>query len=109
MAATDVRTKLGDFAGEVLVDGDAGYDEARAVFNGMIDRRPALIARCTSTSDVAAAVRLAREQSLPLSVYGSGHGVTGAAVCDDGVVVDMRTMKRADVDPTAQTVRAEAG
>jgi FAD/FMN-containing dehydrogenase len=109
MAATDLRTKLGDFAGEVLVAGDSGYDDARAVFNGMIDRRPALIARCTSTSDVASAVALAREQSLPLSVYGGGHGVTGAAVCDDGVVVDMRTMKRADVDATAQTVRAEAG
>jgi FAD/FMN-containing dehydrogenase len=109
MTATDLRTKLGDFAGEVLVSGDTGYDDARAVFNGMIDRHPALIARCTSTDDVAAAVKLAREQSLPLSVYGGGHGVSGAAVCDDGVVVDMRPMKGLDVDPAAQTVRAEAG
>jgi FAD/FMN-containing dehydrogenase len=81
----------------------------RVVFNGMIDRRPALIARCTSADDVVAAVDLAREEALPISVYGGGHGVTGAAVCDDGVVVDLRPMNAATVDAKANTVRAEAG
>ena len=85
----DVRTsparfELPGFAGELLHPGDPGYDDARAVFNGMIDRHPALIARCANADDVAAAVNLARGESLPLSVYGGGHGVTGAAVCDDG-------------------------
>jgi len=100
---------LPGFTGELLHPGDAGYDEARKVFNGMIDRRPALIARCATADDVVAAVNLAREQDLPLSVYGGGHGVTGAAVCDAGVCVDMRGMKRIDVDPEQQRVRAEAG
>ncbi len=109
MAGSDLKSELTGFAGDVLAPGDAGYDEARAVFNGMFDRKPALIARCTNADDVVAAVNLAREQSLPLSVYGGGHGVTGAAVCDDGVVVDMRPMKGADVDVKAKTVRAEGG
>ena len=72
------------------------YDDARKVFNGMIDRRPALIARCTCADDVVAAVNLAREQRLPLAVHGGGHGVTGAAMCDAGVVVDLRGMKGID-------------
>ena len=97
------------FGGQMIHPGDAAYDEARKVFNGMIDRRPALIARCSTPQDVVAAVNLAREQSLPLSVYGGGHGVTGAAVCDAGVVVDLRGMKGIAVDSATKTVRAEAG
>ena len=97
------------FRGDLIHPDDSGYDEARTVFNGMIDRRPALIARCASAEDVAAVVNFAREQNLPLSVYGGGHGVTGAAVVDAGVVVDMRGMKGIDVDPKARIVRAEAG
>jgi FAD/FMN-containing dehydrogenase len=103
------RFELPGFRGDLIHPGDAQYDEARAVFNGMIDRRPALIARCTSADDVVAAVNLAREQHLPLAVYGGGHGVTGAAVCDAGVVVDMRGMKGMSVDPKARVARAEAG
>jgi FAD/FMN-containing dehydrogenase len=98
-----------NFGGDLLDPGHAGYDEARAVFNGMIDRRPALIAVCSSTDDVVAAVTHAREQGLPLSVYGGGHGVTGAAVIDDGLMIDMRGMKAIAVDPDARTARAEAG
>jgi FAD/FMN-containing dehydrogenase len=95
-------------AGEMIAPDDAGYDAARKVFNGMIDRRPALIVRCVTAPDVAWTIRTARERGLTLSVYGGGHAVTGAAVCDSGLVVDLRGMKQIAVDPLAQTVRAEA-
>jgi hypothetical protein len=100
---------LPGFSGQLFHPGDAGYDEARAVFNGMVDRKPALIARCASADDVVLAVNLAREQALPLSVYGGGHGVTGSAVVDTGICVDLRSMKGISVDPRARTVRAEGG
>ncbi len=109
MTSEQSRFKLDGFRGTLLYPGDEGYDEARKVFNRMIDRAPALVARCADANDVAAAVNLARETNLPLSVYGAGHGVTGAAVCDDGVCVDLRAMKGIDVDVAAATVRAEAG
>jgi FAD/FMN-containing dehydrogenase len=104
-------TSLGipGFGGQVLAPGDGGYDEARAVFNAMIDRHPAMIAVCGSTADVVAAVKFAREQSLPMSVYGGGHSVTGASVVDDGLVIDMRGMKGIAVNAQERTVRAEAG
>jgi len=89
--------------------GDAEYDDARAVFNGMIDRHPQVIMRCTSADDVVDVVNYARDSGLPLSVYGGGHSVTGASVVDDGVVCDMRGMKGIDVDADARMVRAEAG
>jgi FAD/FMN-containing dehydrogenase len=97
------------FSGQLLRAGDAGYDEGRTVFNAMIDRYPRLIARCTSAADVAAVVRLARRESVPMSVYGGGHGVTGAAVVDDGIVCDLRGLKAVTVDPAARVVRAEGG
>jgi hypothetical protein len=100
---------LPGFGGTVLYPGDAGYDEARTVFNGMIDRRPVLIARCSTARDVGAAVGFARDRGVPLSVYGGGHGVTGSAVCDGGICVDLRPMKAVDIDVEALTVRAEAG
>ena len=109
MADTATVFDLPGFRGELIRPGDDAYDGARAVFNGMIDRRPVLIARCTDADDVAAAVNLAREQDLPLSVYGGGHGVTGSAVVDAGICIDMRGMKGIAVDPEARTVRAEAG
>ena len=79
-----LRTEIAGFRGDTFTPGDAGYDEARRVFNGMIDRYPALIARCTNHNDVVAAVTHAREEGVPLAVYGGGHAVTGHAVCDDG-------------------------
>src|SRR5712692_1233844 len=103
------RFDIPGFGGELLHPGDAAYDEARTVFNAMVDRRPALIARCASADDVAAAVNVARDQDVPLSVYGGGHGVTGAAVVDAGICIDLRGMKGIDVDPQQRTVRAEAG
>jgi FAD/FMN-containing dehydrogenase len=88
---------------------DGRYDEARRVWNGAIDRRPALIARCSSAVDVVAALRLARERDLLVAVRGGGHGVAGQAVCDDGLVIDLSPMRRITVDPRKRTARAEAG
>jgi FAD/FMN-containing dehydrogenase len=99
----------GRFEGDLLEPGDDGYDEARTVFNAMIDRRPRLIVRCTGAADVVAGILLARETGLPLAIKGGGHGVNGHAVCDDGVMLDLSAMKRIDVDPVARVVRAQAG
>jgi FAD/FMN-containing dehydrogenase len=97
------------FAGERLAPGDERYDEARSIWNGAIDRRPTLIARCTGTGDVVAALRHARERDLPIAVRGGGHGVAGLAVCDDGMVIDLSPMRSVAVDPVARTVRAQGG
>lgn len=78
------RFDLPGFAGTLIYPDDARYDDARRVYNGMIDRRPAIIARCSSADDVVVALRLARREGLPVSVFGGGHAVTGSAVCDDG-------------------------
>ena len=109
MATTTSVSGIPGFQGQLHAPGDAGYDAARAVFNAMIDRRPTVVAVCGSTADVVAAVNFARDENLPLSVYGGGHAVTGAAVCDDGVCLDLRGMKGIEVDPVARTARAEAG
>jgi FAD/FMN-containing dehydrogenase len=110
LVATALGSAIGeDFAGELLAPGDAGYDEARTLWNADVDRRPRLIARCCSATDVVEAVRLAREQDLRLSVRGGGHGVGGHAVVDDGLMIDLSPMKGVRVDPAARTVRAEAG
>jgi FAD/FMN-containing dehydrogenase len=92
----------GNFRGEVLRAGDAGYDEARKVFNAMFDRRPALIARCAGVADVMAAVEFARESGLQVAVRGGGHGVPGYAVCDEGIVIDLTPMKGIWVDPAGE-------
>jgi FAD/FMN-containing dehydrogenase len=97
------------FAGAVLRPGQDGYDEARAVFNGMIDRRPAVIARCASVDDVVAVVNLARDQDLPLSIYGGGHGLTGSAVIDAGICLDLRDLRSIHVDADARLARVEGG
>ena len=106
---TSTTFELSGFSGELIHPSDPGYDDARAVFNAMIDRRPVLIARCANADDVVAAVQLAQRENLPMSVYGGGHGVTGAAVVDAGIVCDLRGMKAIAVDADARTVRAEAG
>ena len=79
MTAGTTTFDLSGFRGELFYPADPGYDDARAVFNAMIDRHPVLIARCTNADDVVATVQLARRENLPMSVYGGGHGVTGAA------------------------------
>ncbi len=102
-----------DFAdslrGRLVQPGNDGYDEARTVWNGMIDRRPALIARCAGVADVIAAVRFARDHELLVSVRGGGHNITGNAVCEGGLMIDLSPMKSVRVDPTQRMARAEAG
>jgi FAD/FMN-containing dehydrogenase len=88
---------------------DPGYDEARRVWNGMIDRRPALIARCTDVFDVVATIQHAREHGLALAVRGGGHNVSGWADADDAVVCDLSTLRRVEVDAERRIVRAEPG
>jgi FAD/FMN-containing dehydrogenase len=106
---TTLTAHIDAFAGEVLTPGQTGYDEARAVFNGAIDRRPALIAQCTDAGDVAAALRHGREQGLPIAVRAGGHSGAGYGVNDGGLVVDVRRLKRVEVDLAAPAVRAGAG
>jgi FAD/FMN-containing dehydrogenase/DNA-binding HxlR family transcriptional regulator len=102
-------TEIPGFAGQLLTPGQEGYDAARRVWNGAIDRRPSHIARCTSVADVVAALRFARERDLLVAVRGGGHGVAGTAVCDDGLVLDLSPMKDLRVSPGARTAHAGAG
>jgi FAD/FMN-containing dehydrogenase len=106
---TDISAFRAAFSGIVLEPADAGYDEARRVHNGLIDRRPALIAGCRNTADVADAVRFARASGLDISVRGGGHNVAGRAVADGALLVDLSEMKGMYVDPDARTVRAQGG
>ncbi|MGI8926521.1 MAG: FAD-binding oxidoreductase [Tepidiformaceae bacterium] len=98
-----------DFSGQFLLAGEAGYDEARQLHNGMIDRHPAVIARCLGTSDVVRAVRFATANALEIAVRGGGHNVAGNACCDDGMMIDLSLMKGIHVDPVARTCRAQGG
>jgi FAD binding domain/Berberine and berberine like len=104
-----VRELQSSLTGELVRPGDASYDERRAVWNGSIDRRPALIARCTSAEDVRAAVGVARQAGVLTAVRGGGHSFPGLSVCDDGLVIDLGPMKGIHVDPEARVVRAQAG
>jgi FAD/FMN-containing dehydrogenase len=97
------------FRGALLRSGEEGYDEVRRVWNGAIDRRPALIARCAGADDVVQIVRFAREHDWLVSVRGGGHAVAGHGVCDNGVMIDLSLMKGVRVDPGARTARAVAG
>ncbi len=95
--------------GTLVRRGDDGYDAARRVWNGRIDRKPALIVRCAGVADVIQAVKFARVNNLEVSVRGSGHNVTGNAVCDGGITIDLSTMRGVRVDPQQRTVRAQPG
>jgi FAD/FMN-containing dehydrogenase len=108
-AAPSIDGLAGSFEGKLVQPGDEGYDEARKVWNGMIDRHPALVAQCRSVSDVVAAVSFARENDMVLAVRGGGHSASGAGTCDDGLVIDLSPMKAIQVDPQAKTVRAAPG
>jgi FAD/FMN-containing dehydrogenase len=105
----DLLAGLEGFSGQLVGPDDDGYDEVRRVHNGLIDKRPVLIARCFGAADVAAAVDLARERGLEVSVRGGGHNVAGRAVTEGGLMIDLSLMKGIHVDPAAQTVRAQGG
>jgi FAD/FMN-containing dehydrogenase len=102
----DLRARI---RGSVILPGDADYEEARKVYNGMIDKRPALIVRCVDVADVISAVNLARERGLTLAVRGGGHNGPGLGSCDDGLVIDLSRMRGVRVDPAQRTVRVEGG
>ncbi|PBD01600.1 FAD/FMN-containing dehydrogenase [Streptomyces sp. Ag82_O1-15] len=107
--AEAARQELREFKGQLVAPGDSAYDEARTVYNAMIDRRPALVARCTSAEDVSYVIGFARDHGLPLAVRGGGHHGAGLGVCDDGVVLDLSPLKDIEVDPGARTVRVGGG
>lgn len=109
MDQRNVSDLAGQLDGSLQRPGDPEYDKARTIWNSMIDRRPALIACCASTTDVVAAVRFAREHDILVSVRGGGHNVAGNAVCDDGLMIDLTLMNDVDVDPIAGTVTAGGG
>jgi FAD/FMN-containing dehydrogenase len=104
-----VRELRASLRGRVIESDDADYESARRLWNGMIDRRPSIIATCSGTADVVRAIAFAREHELPIAVRGGGHGVAGRAACDDGLVVDLSAMRGIRVDPAKRTARAQAG
>ncbi|MCB5273238.1 6-hydroxy-D-nicotine oxidase [Arthrobacter sp. SO5] len=104
-----VRTFADGFGGEVIRPGDPKYDAARAVWNGLVDRRPGLVVRPNGTADVVTALRFAREQDLVVAVRGGGHSIPGFSTCDDGIVIDLSRMRGATIDPTQRTAVCAAG
>jgi FAD/FMN-containing dehydrogenase len=110
MTTTDYTTSLAEgFSGQLLTPEDAGYDLARKIHNGLIDKRPALVARCLNTTDVVDALNTARDAGLEVSVRGGGHNVAGKAVTEGGLMIDLSLMKGIHVDPAGRTVRAQGG
>ncbi|WP_245525556.1 MULTISPECIES: FAD-binding oxidoreductase [unclassified Mesorhizobium] len=107
--ASDVARLRQAIRGDLVLPDDSGYDRARRVWNGMVDKRPAAIIYCTESHDVVTAVSFARSQNFLVAVRGGGHNVAGTSVCDGGVVIDVSRMKRIEVDPVRRIARAEAG
>jgi FAD binding domain len=105
----ETTTLKSSFRGELIEQRDASYNTARKVYNGMIDRRPRLIARCGDVADVIAAVNFGRENNLVVSIRGGGHNFAGLGVCDDGLVIDLSRMNYVRVDPKKRTVLAGGG
>ncbi len=109
VSAEAVETLEAGLRGSVLLPGASGYDEARTVWNAMIDKRPGLIVRCAGAADVLHAIRFAREHGLLIAVKAAGHNIAGSAVCDGGLMVDLSPMKSVQVDPWNRTARVEPG
>ncbi len=109
VSAADINALATGIEGSVVTPGSTGYDEARTLWNAMIERRPAAIVRCTTPSDVAHAIRIAAKRNLLVSIRGGGHNIGGLASCDDGVMIDLSPMKAVHVDPVARTVDVQAG
>ena len=105
----EIQALRSDFGGTLVVPGDEDYDIARKIWNGSIDRHPAIIARCAGVADVMAAVKFARQSGIPVAVRSGGHSFPGYSVCDDGLVIDLSLMKGISVDPDARTARVQAG
>jgi len=109
LQAHDIGVLRRTIRGEVIVPGDVAYDQARKVWNGMVDRHPGAIVFCVGSDDVVAVVNFARSRSLLVAVRAGGHNIAGASVCDDGLVIDLSRMKHIEVDPIKRTARAQAG
>src|SRR5574341_457101 len=109
MTDQSVTTLQQSLRGRVIGRNDADYDAARALYNGMIDKRPRLIARCVDVADVIAAVSFGRDQGLLIAIRGGGHNGPGLGSCDDGLVIDLSMLKSVRVDPATRTVRVDAG
>ena len=109
LTETMVDALRATFRGPLVGPADPDYDVARSVWNGMVDKRPAVVARCTGPADVVAAVNFAREHELETAVRGGGHSAAGKGTCDDGIVIDLSLMKGVRVDPATGTVRAQGG
>lgn len=105
----DIDEFKSHFQGEVILPDETGYDEVREIWNAMIDRKPALIARCTSPEDVVRAIEFGRTQNLLISIRGGGHNIAGNAVCNDGLMIDLSLMKRVEVDPGTRRASVEPG
>jgi FAD/FMN-containing dehydrogenase len=106
---TPTPVQIPEFRGALITLEHPDYDDARAVWNGTVDRRPRLIARCSGTADVAAAVRVARDRHLEIAIRGGGHNVAGTAVCDDGIVIDLSAMRAVTVDPAERIAHVQGG
>ena len=109
MAEMTVEELKNRLRGEIIQPSDNGYDDARKVYNAMIDRRPALIARCVDAADVIAAVNYGRENDILTAIRGGGHNGGGLGICDDGLVIDLSGIKYTRVNPEARTVRVGGG
>jgi FAD/FMN-containing dehydrogenase len=109
LQASDIAQLRQALRGDLVVPGGSGYDQARRVWNGMVDKRPAAIIYCTGADDVVMAVNFTRSRNLPVAVRGGGHNIAGSSVCDAGVVIDVSRMKRIEVDPVRRVARAQAG
>ena len=109
LGVAEIEALSGELHGSLIDENNALYDEARKIWNGMIDRRPGLIVRCADAADVIAAVRFARDHGLLVSVRGGGHGIAGNAICDGGIVIDLSQMKSVQVDPAMQKAWVEPG
>ena len=103
------RRELSGFEGQLIDREDADYEQARGVYNAMVDKRPALIARCAGPGDVASAIRFAHDHELAVAVRGGAHNGAGLGTCEGGVVIDLSMLKEIDVDPQARTVRVGGG
>ncbi|HTP05135.1 MAG TPA: FAD-binding oxidoreductase [Nitrospirota bacterium] len=109
LQAAKIKELKNSFSGEILLPTDGAYEGARKIWNAMIDRHPALIARCVTTSDAVHAVNFARDNGLVLAVRGGGHNIAGNAVCDDGLMIDLSLMKSVQLDPNTRRATVEPG